>query len=186
MTVQYFLLDRPFRHSRELPVHPVAPSRLLPATLCTSRTRLNAVPGSHEETAPDEKPAGYVYSVVFCLESFIYFYLLTYALASSLHNFSPTCPVLGTILSSFCQPSYVCAKSASRSCHQVFLGLLSMLCMSPIICICRPSVCTVSYGQISFACSAHSSWNPLPQQVRSSDSVSTFRCVALVCFVDVL
>ena len=36
---------------------------------------------------------------------------------------------------------------------------------------------TVSYGQRSFAYSAPSSstWNSLPQQVRSSDNVSTFR-----------
>ena len=39
----------------------------------------------------------------------------------------------------------------------------------------RPSVRTVSYGQRSFAYSAPSAWNALPQQVRSSDSVSTFR-----------
>ena len=39
----------------------------------------------------------------------------------------------------------------------------------------RPSVRTVSYGQRSFAHSAPSAWKFLPQQVRSSDSVSTFR-----------
>ena len=39
----------------------------------------------------------------------------------------------------------------------------------------RPSVRTVSYGQRSFVYSAPSAWNALPQQVRSSDSVSTFR-----------
>ena len=39
----------------------------------------------------------------------------------------------------------------------------------------RPSVRTVSYGQRYFAYSAPSAWNALPQQVRSSDSVSTFR-----------
>ena len=39
----------------------------------------------------------------------------------------------------------------------------------------RPSVRTVSYGQRYFAYSAPSSWNSLPQQVRSSDNVSTFR-----------
>ena len=39
----------------------------------------------------------------------------------------------------------------------------------------RPSVRTVSYGQRSFAYSAPSAWNSLPQQVRSSDNVSTFR-----------
>ena len=39
----------------------------------------------------------------------------------------------------------------------------------------RPSVRTVSYGQRSFAYSAPSAWNAFPQQVRSSDSVSTFR-----------
>ena len=39
----------------------------------------------------------------------------------------------------------------------------------------RPSVRTVSYGQRSFAYSAPSAWNALPQQVRSSDSVSTFK-----------
>ena len=41
----------------------------------------------------------------------------------------------------------------------------------------RPSVRTVlvSYGQRSFAYSAPSDWNSLPQQVRSSDNVSTFR-----------
>ena len=37
----------------------------------------------------------------------------------------------------------------------------------------RPSALTVSYGQRSFAYSAPSAWNALPQQVRSSDSVST-------------
>ena len=37
----------------------------------------------------------------------------------------------------------------------------------------RPSVRTVSYGQRSFAYSAPSTWNSLPQQVRSSDKVST-------------
>ena len=36
----------------------------------------------------------------------------------------------------------------------------------------RPSVRTVSYGQ---RYSAPSTWNSLPQQVRSSDNVSTFR-----------
>ena len=36
----------------------------------------------------------------------------------------------------------------------------------------RPSVRTVSYGQRSFACSAPSAWNSLPQQVRSSDKMS--------------
>ena len=39
----------------------------------------------------------------------------------------------------------------------------------------RPSVRTVSYGQRSFAYSAPSAWTSLPQQVRSSDNVSTFR-----------
>ena len=39
----------------------------------------------------------------------------------------------------------------------------------------RPSVRTVSYGQRSFSYSAPSAWNSLPQQVRSSDNVSTFR-----------
>ena len=39
----------------------------------------------------------------------------------------------------------------------------------------RPSVRTVSYGQRSFSYSAPSAWNSLPQQVRSSDKVSTFR-----------
>ena len=39
----------------------------------------------------------------------------------------------------------------------------------------RLSVRTVSYGKRSFAYSAPSAWNALPQQVRSSDSVSTFR-----------
>ena len=39
----------------------------------------------------------------------------------------------------------------------------------------RPSVRTLAYGQRSFAYSAPSTWNSLPQQVRSSDSVSTFR-----------
>ncbi len=39
----------------------------------------------------------------------------------------------------------------------------------------RPSVRTVSYGQRSFAYSAHSTWNYFPQQVRSSNNVSTFR-----------
>ena len=37
----------------------------------------------------------------------------------------------------------------------------------------RPSVRTVSYGQKSFAYSAPSTSNSLPQQVRSSESVST-------------
>ena len=39
----------------------------------------------------------------------------------------------------------------------------------------RPSVRTVSYGQRAFSYSAPSAWNSLPQQVRSSDKVSTFR-----------
>ena len=39
----------------------------------------------------------------------------------------------------------------------------------------RPSVRTVSYGQRSFSYSAPSAWNSLPQQVRSSHNVSTFR-----------
>ena len=39
----------------------------------------------------------------------------------------------------------------------------------------QPPVRSVSYGQRSFAYSAHSAWNALPQQVRSSDNVSTFR-----------
>ena len=39
----------------------------------------------------------------------------------------------------------------------------------------RPSVRTVSYGQRSFSYSASSAWNSLPQQIRSSDNVSTFR-----------
>ena len=39
----------------------------------------------------------------------------------------------------------------------------------------RPTVRTVSYGQRYFAYSAPSAWNALPQQVRSSDNVSTFR-----------
>ena len=39
----------------------------------------------------------------------------------------------------------------------------------------RPSVRIVSYGQKSFAYSAPSSWNFLPQQVRSFVNVSTFR-----------
>ena len=39
----------------------------------------------------------------------------------------------------------------------------------------HPSVRTVSYGQRSFAYSAPSAWNSLPQQVRSADNVSTFR-----------
>ena len=39
----------------------------------------------------------------------------------------------------------------------------------------RPSVRTVSYGQRSFAYSAPTAWNALPQQVRSSESVSTYR-----------
>ena len=39
----------------------------------------------------------------------------------------------------------------------------------------RPSVRTVSYGQRSFSYSAPSAWNSLPQQIRSSDNVSTFR-----------
>ena len=39
----------------------------------------------------------------------------------------------------------------------------------------RPSVRTVSYGQRSFAYSAPSAWNSLPQQIRSSDNVSIFR-----------
>ena len=34
---------------------------------------------------------------------------------------------------------------------------------------------TVSYGQRSFSYSSPSAWNSLPQQVRSSDNVSTFR-----------
>ena len=39
----------------------------------------------------------------------------------------------------------------------------------------HPSVRTVSYGQMSFSYSAPSAWNSLPQQIRSSDNVSTFR-----------
>ena len=49
-------------------------------------------------------------------------------------------------------------------------------CSDNSVLVRRPSVRT--YGQRSFSYSAPSAWNSLPQQVRSSDCVSTFRSLA--------
>ena len=76
----------------------------------------------------------------------------------------------------------ICYNSMSTNSPPYLSDLLTVYTASPQLRSCsdnavlrRPSVRTVSYGQRSFAYSAPSAWNALPQQVRSSDSVSTFR-----------
>ena len=76
----------------------------------------------------------------------------------------------------------ICYNSMSTNSPPYLSDLLTVYTASRQLRSCsdnsvlrRPSVRTVSYGQRSFAYSAPSAWNALPQQVRSSDSVSTFR-----------
>ena len=76
----------------------------------------------------------------------------------------------------------ICYNSLSTNSPPYLSDLLTVYTASRQLRSCsdnsvlrRPSVRTVSYGQRSFAYSAPSAWNALPQQVRSSDSVSTFR-----------
>ena len=76
----------------------------------------------------------------------------------------------------------ICYNSLSTNSPPYLSDLLTVYTASHQLRSCsdnsvlrRPSVRTVSYGQRSFAYSAPSAWNALPQQVRSSDSVSTFR-----------
>ena len=76
----------------------------------------------------------------------------------------------------------ICYNSMSTNSPPYLSDLLTVYTASRQLLSCsdnsvlrRPSVRTVSYGQRYFAYSALSAWNALPQQVRSSDSVSTFR-----------
>ena len=76
----------------------------------------------------------------------------------------------------------ICYNSLSTNSPPYLSDLLTVYTASRQLRSCsdnsvlrRPSVRTVSYGQRSFAYSAPSAWNALTQQVRSSDSVSTFR-----------
>ena len=76
----------------------------------------------------------------------------------------------------------ICYNSLSTNSPPYLSDLLTVYTASRQLRSCsdnsvlrRPSVRTVSYGQRSFAYSAPSAWNALHQQVRSSDSVSTFR-----------
>ena len=76
----------------------------------------------------------------------------------------------------------ICYNSMSTNSAPYLSDLLTVYTSSRQLRSCsdnsvlrRPSVRTVSYGQPSFAYSAPSAWNALPQQVRSSGSVSTFR-----------
>ena len=76
----------------------------------------------------------------------------------------------------------ICYNSVSTNSPPYLSDLLTVYTASRQLRSCsdnsvlrRPSVRTVSYGQRSFSYSAPSAWNALPQHVRSSDSVSTFR-----------